>query len=218
MLDKPFLRPFQQGWKLLLPIAILSVALAKRFPRLAGAVMLLNGLIALTFRDPEREIQHDDQLALAPADGRVMRVETIWDDYWQREMLEVAIFLAIWDVHVQRVPVEGTVVGQVRKHGANRPAMTSAAAKLNNQLLTYYETESGPVTVNQITGMVARRLINWNQMGSQVQQGDRLGMIVLGSQVTLHVDPHSQPLVWPGDIVRAGVTPLVKFRRSVTDN
>ncbi len=212
MPDNPFLRPFQQGWKILLPLAIGSILLAKRFPLIAGAVMVLNALIALTFRDPEREIQTDSELALAPADGRIMRVETIWDDYWQREMLEIAIFLAIWDVHVQRVPVDGKVVGQVRKHGANRPAMTSAAAQLNNQLLTYYESPAGPLTVIQITGMVARRLINWTPVGTESRQGDRLGMIVLGSQVTLHVDPHSQPLVWPGDVVRAGVTPLVKFR------
>jgi phosphatidylserine decarboxylase len=138
-------------------------------------------------------------------------VETVWDDYWQREMTEIAVFLAIWDVHVQRVPVDGHVVGQSRKYGANRPAMTQGAAKLNNQLLTYYDTPSGPVTVNQITGMVARRLINWTPVGTSSNQGDRLGMIVLGSQVTLRVDSSAKPLVWPGDIVRAGMTPLAQF-------
>jgi phosphatidylserine decarboxylase len=211
-MNRPWMRPFQLGWMILAPIAIASIFLAKRFPRFAGAMMVLNGLIALTFRDPEREIQRDNNLALAPADGRVMRVDTIWDDYWQREMVEISIFLAIWDVHVQRVPVDGHVVGQTRKHGANRPAMTEAAARLNNQILTYYDTKNGPVTVNQITGMVARRLINWTPVGTSSRQGDRLGMIVLGSQVTLRVDPTSRPLVWAGDIVRAGVTPLARFR------
>ncbi len=212
MLNGPWFRPFQYGWAILLPTAGLSLILSRRFPKLAGFVMLLNGLIALTFRDPDREIQRDNRLALAPADGRVMRVETVWDDYWQRELLEIAIFLAIWDVHVQRVPCDGHVVGQTRKFGANRPAMTESAAKLNNQFLTYYDTSNGPVTVNQITGMVARRLINWTPVGTSSKQGDRLGMIVLGSQVTLRVDPDVQPLVWPGDIVRAGVTPLARYR------
>jgi phosphatidylserine decarboxylase len=211
-MNQSWMRPFQLGWMILAPIAALSLLLARRFPRLAGAVMVLNGLIALTFRDPDREIQQDSNLALAPADGRVMRVDTIWDDYWQREMLEVSIFLAIWDVHVQRVPVDGHVVGQSRKHGVNRPAMTEAAAKLNNQVLTYFDTSHGPVTVNQITGMVARRLINWTPVGTTSKQGDRLGMIVLGSQVTLRVDPSARPLVWAGDIVRGGVTPLARFR------
>lgn len=211
-MDKNALRPFQQGWMILAPIAAISLLLARRFPRLSALVMVLNGLIALTFRDPDRQIQEDPDLALAPADGRVMRVETVWDDYWQREMLEIAIFLAIWDVHVQRVPLDGHVVGQTRKHGANRPAMTDSAARLNNQILTYYDTARGPVTVNQITGMVARRLINWTPVGTSSMQGDRLGMIVLGSQVSLRVDPASQPLVWPGDVVRAGMTPLAKFR------
>lgn len=211
-MNKNWFRPFQQGWMVLAPLAALSLVLARRFPKLSGAVLALNALIALTFRDPEREIQEDPELALAPADGRVMSVETVWDDYWQRELLEISIFLAIWDVHVQRVPVDGHVVGQSRKYGANRPAMTDAAAKLNNQILTCYDSPRGPVTVNQITGMVARRLINWTPVGTSAKQGDRLGMIVLGSQVSLRVDPASQPLVWPGDIVRAGITPLAKFR------
>jgi phosphatidylserine decarboxylase len=211
-MNSSWMRPFQQGWMILAPLALLGILLSKRFPRVAGAVMVLNGLIALTFRDPDRQIQRDPNLALAPADGRVMRVDTIWDDYWQREMVEVSIFLAIWDVHVQRVPVDGHVVGQTRKHGANRPAMTQAAATMNNQILTYYDTAQGPVTVNQITGMVARRLINWTPVGTSSKQGDRLGMIVLGSQVTLRVDPSARPLVWPGDIVRGGITPLAKFQ------
>lgn len=211
-MNSPWYRPVSQGWPILLPVSILSLALARWFPRLAGAIMFLNGLIALTFRDPERRIQRDPNLALAPADGRVMRVEPVWDDYWQQELTEIAVFLAIWDVHVQRAPIDGHVVGQTRKYGVNRPAMTEAAAKLNNQVLTYFETNSGPVTVNQITGMVARRLINWTPVGTSSKQGDRLGMIVLGSQVSLRVKTDAQPLVWPGDVVRAGVTPLAKFR------
>lgn len=204
-------RPFTTGWMFLAPIAALSLITARRFPRVAGALMALNGLIALTFRDPERAIQRDPELALAPADGRVMRVERVWDDYWQQEMREIAIFLAIWDVHVQRVPADGHVVGQSRKYGANRPAMTHQAAELNNQILTYIDSPRGPLTVVQITGMVARRLINWTPVGTGLTQGDRLGMIVLGSQVTLRVTGDARTLVMPGDTVRAGRTPLARY-------
>lgn len=204
-------RPLSLGWMFLVPIAALSLLAARRYPRLAGALMVFNALVALTFRDPEREIQRNPDFALAPADGRVMRVEPVWDDYWQREMREIAIFLAIWDVHVQRVPLDGHVVGQSRKYGANRPAMTHGAAESNNQILTYIDSPRGPLTVNQITGMVARRLINWTPVGSQLAQGERLGMIVLGSQVTLRVPAESRTLVMPGDTVRAGLTPLARF-------
>lgn len=204
-------RPFTLGWKILFPIAAISLFAARRYPRLAGALMLFNTLVTLTFRDPERAIQRDPRLALAPADGRVMRVETVRDEYWQREMTEIAIFLAIWDVHVQRIPVDGEVVSQQRKSGANRPAMTHAAAHLNNQILTFIDSPHGPVTVNQITGMVARRLINWTPVGTNVTQGQRLGMIVLGSQVTLRVTPDARILVTPGGIARGGVTPLARF-------
>lgn len=204
-------RPLTQGWKVLLPTTLASLMAMRRYPRLGGALMALNALVALTFRDPDRSIQVDSRLALAPADGRVMRVETVWDDYWQQEMREVAIFLAIWDVHVQRVPLDGEVVNQRRKTGSNRPAMTRSAASLNNQILTCIDTPRGPMTVNQITGIVARRLINWTPVGSHVSQGQRLGMIVLGSQVTLRVSRDARILVIPGDIARAGVTPLARF-------
>lgn len=208
----PRLRPITFGWTLLLPLGILSILLARWSPRTAIVLANVAGLVALTFRDPERAVQRDSNLALAPADGRVMRVETVWDDYWQQHMHEIAIFLAIWDVHIQRAPTEGNVVGQTRKHGANRPAMTHAAAEMNNQLLTYIESPQGPITVNQITGMVARRLVNWTPVGTNLAQGERLGMIVLGSQVTLRVHQTARPIVQSGDTVRAGVTPLAQFQ------
>jgi phosphatidylserine decarboxylase len=210
-MDHPFLRPFRYGWKVLLPLGLLALGVSRWSPRLAVLLANLTGLVALTFRDPDREIQRNPELALAPADGRVMRVETVFDDYWQQEMREVAIFLAIWDVHIQRTPADGHVVGQTRKHGANRPAMTNAAAMLNNQILTYYDTPRGPMTVNQITGIVARRLVNWNPVGTSVKQGERMGMIVLGSQVTLRVRLDAEIVVQSGDVVRAGLTPLARI-------
>jgi phosphatidylserine decarboxylase len=210
-MEDPRMRALAHGWTILLPLGVVSLIVSRWSPRLAILLANFAGLVALTFRDPERQIQRNDNLALAPADGRVMRVETVWDEHWKQEMQEIAIFLAIWDVHVQRVPVDGHVVAQQRKHGTNRPAMTLAAAEKNNQLLTWFDTPKGPVTVNQITGMVARRLVNWTPVGTVSAQGDRLGMIVLGSQVTLRVRTDARVLVIPGDTVRAGLTPLARF-------
>jgi phosphatidylserine decarboxylase len=211
-MENSVFRSLRHGWYLVAPMLVIAAILRRWFPRLAIVLTGFTGLVALTFRDPDREITLDRNLALAPADGRIMRVEKIHDDYWKTDLIEIAIFLAIWDVHIQRVPYDGTIVGQTRKKGANRPAMTNAAAKLNNQILTYIDTPRGPMTVNQITGMVARRLVNWTPVGTPVRQGERLGMIVLGSQVTLHVPVESEILVQPGDIVRGGMTPMARLR------
>lgn len=169
---------------------------------------LAAGAVALSLRDPERVVVRRPDVALAPADGRIIHVGIVWDPYWQAELLEVAIFLALWDVHVQRVPLDGEVVAHVPRPGGYRAAMARAATHGNNQLATYLGTAIGPCVVTQISGLVARRLVNWVPPGTVVAQGDRLGMIRLGSQVTLRLPTTAVPLVGVGDRVRAGLTPV----------
>jgi phosphatidylserine decarboxylase len=128
-------------------------------------------------------------------------------------MLEVGIFLALWNVHVQRAPLAGRVVAQRRRPGGYKPAMTAAATHGNNQLATYIETSAGPCTVTQISGIAARRIVTWVEEGAYLQQGDRLGMIKFGSQVTLRVPRSATVLVEVGQQVRAGLTPLFRLAR-----
>jgi len=138
-----------------------------------------------------------------------------FDDYWQAEMTEIAIFLALSDVHIQRVPLDGEVVAQRRKAGGYRPAMTEAATHGNNQLATYLQTAIGPCTVTQISGLVARRIVSWTQTGDRVAQGDRMGMIKFGSQVTLRLPITARVLVGAGDRVTGGVTVVAEVPASV---
>jgi phosphatidylserine decarboxylase len=167
--------------------------------------------VAFLLRDPEREITPRADVALAPADGQVIHVGRVHDDYWDAEMLEVGIFLALWDVHIQRAPLDGVVVGQRRKAGGYRPAMTEAATHGNNQVATYLDTAMGPCTVTQISGIVARRIVTWVREGDDLEQGERLGIIKLGSQVTLRVPASAEALVEVGQAVRGGVTPIARL-------
>lgn len=180
-------------------------------PVLALLPILAATAVALAFRDPERLIERRDRTALAPADGRVMRVGNVFDDYWQTEMTEVAIFLALSNVHVQRMPLRGEIVAQQRKAGGYRPAMTSAATHGNNQLATYLQTEVGPCTVTQISGILARRIVTWLHVGDHVEQGDRLGMIKFGSQVTLRLPTSARVLVKADDHVVGGRTLIAEL-------
>jgi phosphatidylserine decarboxylase len=207
-LSDPRWRPLTEGAPVLVPLAVASAAAVRAYPRALPVALLAVGSVALAFRDPEREIERRADIALAPADGQVMRVVRVVDEYWQTELLEVGIFLALWDVHVQRFPLDGTIEAQRRRAGGYWPAMMDMAVHRNNQLATYLRTPAGPCTVTQISGILAQRIVAWEHAGSTVQQGDRLGMIKFGSQVTLRLPLTSTVLVEVGQHVTGGVTPM----------
>lgn len=204
-------RPLTEGAAILLPLGVVAVVAMFLAPPVGIAAAVAAGLVVYAFRDPDRAIEADTSAALSPADGTVLRVGPVFDDYWQTEMVEVAIFLALWNVHVQRFPLAGTVLGLRRKAGGYRPAMTEAATHGNNQLATYIETAAGPCTVTQISGLIARRIVTWCEAGDRVQQGQRLGMIKFGSQVTLRLPVSARVLVAAGERVEAGTTVIARL-------
>lgn len=208
----PHSRPLTEGWALLLPLLLAALAATLTRPRLALAPLLGGAVVWLAFRDPERRPLAEPHLALAPADGYVMRVERVWDEWWACDMTQVAIFLALWDVHVQRSPVDAEIVAQHRRVGQYRPAFGRAAASRNTQVVTYLRSEWGPLVLTQISGLLARRIVTWAGPSARLAQGERLGMIKFGSQVTLRVPARTAVLVRPGQHVRAGLTPVADLR------
>lgn len=204
-------RPVTEGQPVLLPLIALGSAAVLSSPPAVPLMLLVAGVTALTFRDPERTVIRRPHVALAPADGRVIHVDRVWDAYWQTELVEVGVFLALWDVHVQRSPLNGEIVAQHRQAGGYGPAMGRAATHGNNQLATYLRTASGPCVVTQISGLLARRIVSWVPPGTRLAQGDRLGMIRFGSQVTLRLPATATVLVDVGDRVRAGLTPIAEL-------
>jgi phosphatidylserine decarboxylase len=207
----PRWRPLTEGWPMMVPLAALGLLVSRFSPRFATIPWATAGAIALTLRDPERTAGRDPNLALSPADGTILHLDRVRDDYFEASMLEIGIFLALWDVHVQRWPLDGTVVRQHRHTGKFRPAFTRAATTHNTQLATYLQTASGPCVVTQISGLVARRIVCWATEGERVAQGDRLGLIKLGSQVTLRLPETAAPLVRVGEHVTGGITPVARL-------
>lgn len=205
-------RPLSEGAAILLPLGVVGLIGLVFVPPIGVVALGAAGLVWYAFRDPDRVVQADPTAALSPADGTVLRVGPVFDDYWQAEMVEVAIFLALWNVHVQRFPLAGTVLGLRRKAGGYRSAMTEAATHGNNQLAMYLETAAGPCTVTQISGLVARRIVSWADAGMHAEQGQRLGMIKFGSQVTLRLPSTAAVLVQAGDRVEAGTTVVARLR------
>jgi phosphatidylserine decarboxylase len=188
------------------PPALLALYLGRRHPRLAAAAVGVAAFVAWFLRDPDRQPPLTDH-ALAPADGRVVRIATVHDPYFDREMLELSIFLALWNVHVQRAPLAGRVLHTEVVAGPRRPALYDDAAH-NHRHAIYMQTPLGPCVVTLMAGLMARRIVRWVETGDGLRAGQRIGLIKFGSRVSLRLPADAQPLVRVGQEVRAGLTPL----------
>jgi phosphatidylserine decarboxylase len=163
------------------------------------------------FRDPVRLIPQDPGLVLAPGEGRVIRVEeTEEPTYFQGPCRKISIFLSVFDVHVQRSPVAGTVEHREYRPGKYAVAWVDKASEDNEQASLGLATPAGRVLVRQIAGLVARRIVTYPREGQEVARGERIGLIRFGSRVDLFL-----PLEWevacvPGDRAVCGRTVLAR--------
>jgi phosphatidylserine decarboxylase len=191
------------------------------------AVVLAETLLALVlawalsfFRDPHRDTPGDDTLLLAPADGKILDVETVEDaDFIEGPALRVGIFLSIFNTHINRAPCAARVERITYRPGRYVNALNPLAGKVNEANSVALVRTSEPadrLVVRQVSGAVARRIVCAVREGQRLAGGERFGMIKFGSRTELYV-PASEKiecLVRVGDKVKAGLSPLVKYRRS----
>jgi phosphatidylserine decarboxylase len=159
------------------------------------------------FRDPEREVPSIPGGVLAPADGRVMQVDEI-NDPFVGPAVRVAIFLSPLDVHVNRAPIGGLVAGVVYSQGRFVPAYKPEAGAGNERCMVHLQGDSARVTVTQIAGVVARRIVCRVGPGDKLAVGERFGMIRFGSRTDCCMPRGTDVRVRVGDRVRGGVTLL----------
>lgn len=176
---------------------------------LAVAILFCVGFLFF-FRDPRRSYDGPEEIALAPADGVITRVETAEDPaYPGGSCRRVVTFLSVFDVHVQRCPTEGTVTGTSRRDGRKVAAFRDDAGEVNASALTLLRRREGDVVgVRQVVGLVARRILGYLADEQRVERGQRLGLICFGSRVDLLVPLSYEILVAPGDRVAGGLTPM----------
>ena len=164
------------------------------------------------FRDPERRWGIGENLILAPADGKVVAiVETDEPAFIGGVAVRISIFMNVFDCHVNRYPVDGTVEYRYYNPGRFLNAAGDKASLDNEQSSVGLATRRGRVLIRQIAGLIARRIVTDHPVGTPVTQGQRLGMIRFGSRVDMFLPATVTVLVKVGDTTRVGVTPVAKW-------
>lgn len=168
-------------------------------PFLAGA-----GFVLFFFRDPRRTAPEGEGLVVSPADGRVTDVER------RPEGARISIFLSVFNCHINRAPVQGTVVSVTHTPGLYRVAWDRRAASENERNHLRLQAEDGEYGVTQIAGILARRIVCSKRPGDALTRGERIGLIQFGSRTDLHLPPGVEPAVEVGERVRGAVTVLAR--------
>ncbi|WP_371369184.1 Phosphatidylserine decarboxylase proenzyme [Sporomusa rhizae] len=174
---------------------------------------ILTVFVTFFFRNPKRDVPYDDTLILSPADGKVMGVTEVYDDQFLNDKgIKVTIFLSVFDVHINRSPVEGEIKFQQYTCGRFKPAYKESAACENERHAIGLENSKMRVLVTQIAGILARRIVSWVTLGTVLKQGERYGLIKFGSCTELIVPTTVEILVKKGDRVKGGKTVIGRLR------
>ena len=165
------------------------------------------------FRSPERKIPTDENLIVSPADGTVQDIVEVSDDEFVKSPAKkIIIFLSVFDVHVNRSPIAGEIKLQKYICGRFRPAYKDSVGFENERHLIGIENKKLRVTVTQIAGILARRIVSWVTLDDQLEKGELYGLIRFGSCTEIVVPSNVELLVQKGQKVRGGETVIGKIQ------
>ncbi|HET7106606.1 MAG TPA: phosphatidylserine decarboxylase family protein [Candidatus Acidoferrum sp.] len=199
-------------WFGLPPLSIGGVLLAFRTPLglATGAVLVFLGLFVFYFfRNPDRKIPMEPGVVVSPADGRVVVVKD--EENAGRAGKRVSIFLAIWNVHVNRSPAAGTISRLEYKPGKFLAAWAEKASLENEQNVFTLASEHGEIVFKQIAGWVARRVVSWKKTGDTVGRGELVGLVRFGSRVDLWLPAGAEIAVKVGENVKGGSSVIARM-------
>jgi phosphatidylserine decarboxylase len=173
------------------------------------ATLALFLFIISFFRIPKRVMLQDPNMLIAPADGKVVVVEEVYDEeYFKEKRLQISIFMSPANVHVNRCPVSGEVLYSKYHKGKYLVAWHPKSSTENERHSVVIRHTSGPILVKQIAGALAKRIVNYLKTGQQVSQGSELGFIKFGSRVDLLIPLNARVRVQIDDKVKGGVSVL----------
>ena len=207
---------------ILIPLLVLLVYLALHGSRWWWIVALVPFLIETEviwfFRNPKRVVPEGPGTVVSPADGKIDLIEEIeHDDVIDGPAIKIAIFLSVFNVHINRVPIACTVFASRYRQGKFLSALKPESAWENERLELWLESTETPhrvMRVRQITGQLARRIVCWAKTGETFSRGAQFGMIKLGSRTELIIPREKglEVLVKLGDKVQAGSTVFARYK------
>ncbi|MBQ7480233.1 MAG: phosphatidylserine decarboxylase family protein [Selenomonadaceae bacterium] len=193
---------------------VLAVLLgATIHPYAAVPPTVLAGYFAYFFRNPKRDIAVDDKAIISPADGTVQDITPVeYDDFIKGAGNKVTVFMSVFNVHVNRSPISGEIKCQKYVCGRFRPAYKDSVGFENEHHLIGIENSRLRITVTQIAGILARRIVSWVTLNDTLRQGELYGMIRFGSCLEIVMPEDVQVMVKKGDKVVGGKTILGRIK------
>jgi phosphatidylserine decarboxylase len=201
----------REGFPFIIPLGAVTLgAFFAGFTWLFALLLLLTLFVGWFFRNPERKTPEGQRLVISPADGKVIRIEkTTSDELPGFSFEKISVFMNVFNVHVNRNPCSGEVFSIRYRAGKFLSANLDKASELNERNTVLIRTADGrEIIMVQIAGLIARRIVCWLKEGTQVQKGERFGLVRFGSRVEVFLPLGSTILVRVGDKVRAGETPI----------
>src|ERR1700674_369596 len=191
------------------PLVLSSVSYLLHWYVAAAALVSLALFVFSFFRDPERVISAEPGAVVSPGDGRVVVVTE--EENAGRPGKRVSIFLAVWNVHVNRSPATGTITKMEYRPGKFLAAMRERASVENEQNVFTLSTDAGEMVFKQIAGLIARRVVSWKKAGEKVVRGERIGLVRFGSRVDVWVPKEAVIVVKVGENVKGGLSVLARW-------
>lgn len=212
----PFSFPIRESWPFLGALLLACfVALAWHGP-VAAALLGVVGLLshALYFRDPPRVVPAQAGVVLSPADGRVVRIEKARDPYADRDALRISVLMSLFERHANRASVDGVIRRVEYIPGQLLTTDLDTASRLHERNAIVIESNGQVVTLVQVAGLIARRILCWVKPGDTLTRGQRYGLIRFGARVDVYLPPSAVPKVAPGDKVSATTTILATLNKA----
>jgi len=162
------------------------------------------------FRDPERIIPKENKGIISPADGKVISIDEHFENRFLKErVVKISIFMSLWDVHINRIPLDGKITDVLYKAGKFFAAFTDKASNLNEHNAILLKTgDHRYILLIQIAGIIARRIVCRIKTGDEVTRGQKFGMICFGSRVEIYLPSDTQLKIRVGEHVKGGETIL----------
>ncbi len=213
-MNKPF-SGWKEGFPFYAPVLAAAVLLGF-FPVIgwfAPVVAVLGVCMALFFRDFPRTITAADHEVVSPADGTVVAIEDLDESpHYDGPTRRVSIFLSVFNAHLNRAPFPGTVTAVKYAPGAFKDARLPETSQVNESNAVWMDTPRGPMTIRQISGAVARRIVCPVGVGTTLAKGEKFGMIRFGSRTELYLPAGTEVTVSLNQSVYAGTTIMARFQ------